>query len=76
LCPYEHGFFVDYGPAIIEHVLIKAGFSAGCKVGKGFDLEKDMSRLLAALNEADHLLDLAVEREPKVSEDGSFAYSV
>ncbi|XP_023716969.1 nuclear export mediator factor NEMF homolog isoform X3 [Cryptotermes secundus] len=55
----------DYGPAIIEHVLLKAGFSTGCKLGKGFDLEKDMSKLLAALNEADHLLDLALQREPK-----------
>jgi hypothetical protein len=72
----QHGFFVDYGPAIIEHVLIKAGYNAGCKLGKGFDLEKDMSKLLVALNEADYLLDLALEREPKVSQDGSCAYNM
>jgi hypothetical protein len=76
LCPFKHGFFVDYGPAIIEHVLLKAGFSAGCKLGKGFDLEKDMPKLLVALNEADCLLDLASQREPKVSQEGPYAYSM
>jgi hypothetical protein len=76
LCTFEHGFFVDYGPAIIEHVLLKAGFSAGCKLGKGFDLEKDMPKLLAALSEADHLLDLALQQEPKVSQEEPYAYSI
>jgi hypothetical protein len=50
-------------------VLLKSGFTAGCKLGKGFDLDKDMPKLMAALNEADCLLDLAVQREPKVSQD-------
>lgn len=56
---------LDYGPAIIEHVLLKVGFNAGCKLGKGFGLEKDMPKLLAALNEADRLLDLASQQERK-----------
>lgn len=56
---------VDYGPAIIEHVLLKSGFTAVSKLGKGFDLDKDMPKLMAALSEADGLLDLAVHQEPK-----------
>lgn len=50
-------------------MLLKSGFTAGCKLGKGFDLEKDIPRLMAALSEADNLLDLAVHQEPKVSQD-------
>lgn len=76
LCAFERGFFVDYGPAIIEHVLLKAGFNASCKLGKGFDLEKDMPKLLTALNEADCLLDLALQWEPKVSQEGPYAYCI
>jgi predicted ribosome quality control (RQC) complex YloA/Tae2 family protein len=56
---------VDYGPAIVEHALLKSGFTTGCKLGKGFDLEKDMPKLMAALSEADHLLDLVAHQEPK-----------
>jgi hypothetical protein len=63
----QHCFFADYGPAIIEHVLLQAGFTAGCKLGKGFDSDKDMPKLLAALSEADHLLDQALHQETKVS---------
>jgi len=50
-------------------VLLKSGFTTGCKLGKGFDLEKDMPKLVAALSEADHLLDLVAHQEPKVSQD-------
>jgi hypothetical protein len=70
----ECGFFVDYGPAIIEHVLLKAGFSAGCKLGKGFDLDKDIPGLFAALREADHLLDQASQQESKVSKKVLFVH--
>jgi hypothetical protein len=76
LCLFECGFFIDYGPAIIEHVLLKSGFNAGCKLGKGFDMKKDTPKLLAALDEADHLLDLALQREPKVSQEGPYPYSM
>jgi len=69
LSNFIHCFFVDYGPAIIEHVLLKSGFTTGCKLGKGFDLEKDMPKLMAALSEADHLLDLVAHQEPKVSQE-------
>ncbi|XP_021920344.1 nuclear export mediator factor NEMF homolog isoform X2 [Zootermopsis nevadensis] len=56
---------LDYGPAVIEHALLKAGFNAGCKLGKGFDLDKDAPKLFAALTEADHLLDQALQQESK-----------
>jgi len=29
---------VDYGPAIIEHVLQSAGFVDNAKIGRGFDI--------------------------------------
>jgi hypothetical protein len=68
LCIPECDLFVDYGAAIIDHVLLKAGFNSGCKLGKGFVLDRDIPALCAALNEADCLLDQALQREPKVSE--------
>jgi hypothetical protein len=57
-------------------VLTVAGLKARSKLGKGFDLEKDTPELVAALKEADRLLDLASEREPKVSREGSRTYDM
>lgn len=68
----ECDFFADYGPAVIEHTLLKAGFNAGCKLGKGFDLDKDAPKLFAALTEADHLLDQALQQESKVRQEVIF----
>lgn len=50
-------------------MLLKSGFTVGCKLGKGFDLDKDLPKLMTALSEADRLLDLAVHQEPKVSQE-------
>jgi hypothetical protein len=72
LCIVGCCFFVDYGPAIIEHALLKARFSAGCKLGKGFDLVKNTPELFAALSEADRLLDWASQQESKVSHKVDF----
>lgn len=34
-----------YGPAVIEHCLLEAGFSADVKIGKGFDLSEGAATL-------------------------------
>ncbi|CAL1532150.1 unnamed protein product [Lymnaea stagnalis] len=47
---------VDFGPAIIDHVLLGAGFSENVKIGKNFSLENDLDKLMDALHEAENLL--------------------
>ncbi|KAK3587746.1 hypothetical protein CHS0354_042701 [Potamilus streckersoni] len=46
---------LDYGPALIENCLIGARFANNVKIGKGFNLANDISRLMSALNEAEEL---------------------
>lgn len=45
----------EYGPALIEHVLLKHGFNNSAKIGKTFDIEKDINCLMDALTEANNL---------------------
>lgn len=45
--------YSEYGPALIDHVLLKAGFPDGCKLRKDFNFEEDWPRLEAALEAAD-----------------------
>ncbi|XP_065832835.1 ribosome quality control complex subunit NEMF-like isoform X2 [Oscarella lobularis] len=45
-----------YGPAVIEHCLLEAGFSADVKIGKGFNLSEDVHRVHAALKDADEIM--------------------
>ncbi|XP_005099828.1 nuclear export mediator factor Nemf [Aplysia californica] len=47
---------LDYGPAIIDHVLLGAGFKENVKIGQGFHPDADMSKLLTAIEEAESLL--------------------
>ena len=28
----------DYGPAVLDHCLVEAGFAEGVQIGKGFDV--------------------------------------
>lgn len=46
---------LEFGPAIIDHVLLRAGFGAGCKIGKGFEVENDFPRLAEALENAERI---------------------
>ncbi|RUS85379.1 hypothetical protein EGW08_006864 [Elysia chlorotica] len=46
---------LDYGPAIIDHALIGAGFVENVKLGKGFSLDTDFERLMSAIQEAESL---------------------
>ncbi|KAF7998364.1 hypothetical protein HCN44_009762 [Aphidius gifuensis] len=47
---------VEFGAALIDHVLLKAGFEQACKIGKGFVIDKDMDKLIDALETADKIL--------------------
>ncbi|KAK3700284.1 hypothetical protein RRG08_033561 [Elysia crispata] len=46
---------LDYGPAIIDHALIGAGFTENVKLDKGFSLDTDFERLMGAIHEAESL---------------------
>lgn len=54
---------LEYGAAIIDHVLLENGLSGNMKVtheaGKGFHVEQDLEKLVAALKQAEVLLDAA-----------------
>ncbi|XP_066993709.2 ribosome quality control complex subunit NEMF homolog [Anabrus simplex] len=56
---------LEYGPAVIEHVLLKAGFAANCKLGKGFSIDEDTTKLSSALQEAEQLIDIAMKTPSK-----------
>lgn len=40
---------LQFGSAVIDHVLLKGGFSVGCKIGKDFRVTEDMPKLILAL---------------------------
>ncbi|GAB1599852.1 Hypothetical predicted protein [Argonauta hians] len=45
----------DFGPAIIDHCLLCAGFADNVKINKGFNLELDFDKLKVALEKAAEL---------------------
>ncbi|EZA61993.1 hypothetical protein DMN91_003773 [Ooceraea biroi] len=71
---------LEFGSAVIDHVLLKAGFSLGCKIGKDFRATEDMPRLILALEDANDIVDHAKKnvskgyviqkREAKPTQDG------
>ncbi|KAL6421898.1 hypothetical protein ACFW04_010798 [Cataglyphis niger] len=71
---------LEFGSAVIDHVLLKAGFTLGCKIGKDFNVTKDMSKLILALEDADNIMDHAKKhvskgyiiqkKERKLTQDG------
>lgn len=46
-------FNLDYGPAIIEHVLLQQNFNSNAKIGKTFDIKSDIDNLMLALDAAE-----------------------
>lgn len=48
-------FHLEYGPAIIEHVLLNQGFSNNTKIGKTFVIENDIDKIMAAIEEAEKI---------------------
>ncbi|XP_012542705.2 nuclear export mediator factor NEMF homolog [Monomorium pharaonis] len=71
---------LEFGSAVIDHVLLKAGFNLGCKIGKDFNVIEDMSKLTLALDNANNMINLAKKnvskgyilqkKETKVTQDG------
>ena len=71
---------LEFGAALIDHVLSKAGFHSNCKIGQGFNIEEDMPKLQSALQEGQQILDEAKKsvskgyiiqkKELKVTSDG------
>ena len=57
---------LEYGPAVIEHVLLRQGFSNSTKIGKTFSIENDTDKVLDALDEAEKLFAEAKESTSKV----------
>ncbi|KAI5740626.1 hypothetical protein M8J76_005661 [Diaphorina citri] len=51
---------LDYGPAIIEHVLMTAGFPNTCKLGMDINIETDLPRMVEAFKMAELILDQAL----------------
>lgn len=56
---------LEFGSAVIDHVLLKAGFTLGCKIGKDFNVTKDMPKLILALEDADNIMDHAKKHVSK-----------
>ncbi|XP_053613613.1 ribosome quality control complex subunit NEMF homolog isoform X2 [Plodia interpunctella] len=60
---------LEFGAAIIDHVLSEQGLAGTMKVssdpGKGFHLQRDLGKLVAALKQAEALLDAAKENVAK-----------
>ncbi|CAK9822472.1 Ribosome quality control complex subunit NEMF homolog [Anthophora retusa] len=50
---------LEFGSAVIDHVLLKHGFTLGCKIGKDFNVAEHMSKLILALECADQMMDSA-----------------
>lgn len=75
---------LEFGPAVIDHVLLQAGFPAGCKIGKGFDVSADFPKLVTALENAENMFKEAMnniskgyitqKKELKPSQDGKEEY--
>ncbi|XP_075982601.1 nuclear export mediator factor NEMF homolog Clbn isoform X2 [Anticarsia gemmatalis] len=54
---------LEYGAAIIDHVLLENGLSGNLKIskepGKGFNVEQDLDKLVKAMKQAEEMLDTA-----------------
>lgn len=56
---------LEFGSAVIDHVLLKAGFALGCKIGKDFNITEDMPKLILALEDANNIVDHAKKNVSK-----------
>ncbi|KAJ7365341.1 hypothetical protein OS493_005446 [Desmophyllum pertusum] len=54
---------VVYGAALLEHCLIDEGFPENAKIGKGFNLEGDLPKVMEALKKAEIFLDLTLSEK-------------
>ena len=47
---------IDYGPALIEHVLLEFGFPSNSRIGTQFDITRDLPKLHFSLKSADGIM--------------------
>jgi hypothetical protein len=47
---------LEYGPALIEQVLIEHGFTPNSRIGTQFDINRDCPKLHMALKSAENIL--------------------
>ncbi|XP_076463782.1 ribosome quality control complex subunit NEMF-like [Babylonia areolata] len=47
---------LDYGPAVLDHCLLEAGFPDNVQIGKGFSVDNDMQKLMTAIQLAETLM--------------------
>jgi hypothetical protein len=47
---------IDFGPALIEHVLLEFGFPSNSRIGPQFDIDRDLPKLHLALKSADDIM--------------------
>ncbi|XP_022810327.1 nuclear export mediator factor NEMF-like [Stylophora pistillata] len=52
-----------YGAALIEHCLMEVGFPENVKIGKGFKIEEDLTKVMEALKKAESFLEMTTLRE-------------
>lgn len=50
-------YFADYGNSLLEHMLLKGGFSTSTKIGVDFDINTDIQKLMNCFNIAEKFLD-------------------
>ncbi|KAJ9582431.1 hypothetical protein L9F63_003229 [Diploptera punctata] len=56
---------LEYGPALIDHALLKAGYKPNCKIGKDFNINEDLLKLIDAFHEAEHIMDQSLKQPSK-----------
>ncbi|XP_050305733.1 ribosome quality control complex subunit NEMF homolog [Anthonomus grandis grandis] len=56
---------LENGPALLDHVLAKQTIPSSAKIGKTFDIERDVDKLVMALREADMIFKSAKKEPPK-----------
>lgn len=56
---------LEVGAAVIDHVLLEVGFPLGCKIGKEFDIAKDIDKLFTALENAEKLMENGMKEVSK-----------
>lgn len=52
-------YFLDFGGPLLEHVLLGVDISPNGKFGKDIDLEKDLDKIMEALEEAQKIMNSA-----------------
>ncbi|XP_022913769.2 ribosome quality control complex subunit NEMF homolog [Onthophagus taurus] len=50
---------LEYGPSLLEHVLLKFGFKNSAKLGKDFKTDRDINKLYEAILDAENLMNEA-----------------